>query len=77
MFNNFYNDMISLSTDTKNQNSDGSVNWNYVDSEMFEKYQVILDGETYTEYLDKAADIFESTEIQYLTNNANHAIVYK
>jgi len=30
---------------------------------MFEKYQVILDGETYTEYLDKAADIFESTEI--------------
>jgi hypothetical protein len=55
--------MINLSTDTKNQNNDGSVNWNYVDSEMFEKYQVILDGETYTEYFDKAADIFDSTQI--------------
>ena len=60
MFDNFYNDMINLTNENENQNPDGSVNWNFVDSDMFEKYQVILDGETYSEYFDKAADIVES-----------------
>jgi|SaaInl85LU_5_DNA_1037374.scaffolds.fasta_scaffold159232_1 hypothetical protein len=60
MFDNFYNDMINFTNENENQNPDGSVNWNFVDSDMFEKYQVILDGETYSEYFDKAADIVES-----------------
>ena len=60
MFDNFYNDMINLTNE--NQNPDGSIDWNFVDSDMFEKYQVILDGETYSAYFDKAADIIESTE---------------
>ena len=60
MFDNFYNDMINFTNESENQNPDGSVNWNFVDSDMFEKYQVILDGETYSEYFDKAADIVES-----------------
>ena len=62
MFDNFYNDLICFATENENKNPDGSVNWNFVDSDMFEKYQVILDGETYSAYLDKAADIIESTE---------------
>lgn len=62
MFDNFYNDLIWFATEKENKNPDGSVNWNFVDSDMFEKYQVILDGETYSEYFDKAADIIESTE---------------
>jgi hypothetical protein len=60
MFDNFYNDMINFTNENENKNPDGSVNWNFVDSDMFEKYQVILDGETYSEYFDKAADIVES-----------------
>ena len=62
MFDNFYNDLIWFATEKENKNPDGSVNWNFVDSDMFEKYQVILDGETYSAYFDKAADIIESTE---------------
>jgi hypothetical protein len=52
--------MINFTNENENKNPDGSVNWNFVDSDMFEKYQVILDGETYSEYFDKAADIVES-----------------
>jgi hypothetical protein len=60
MFDNFYNDMINFTNENENKNPDGSVNWNFVDADMFEKYQVILDGETYSEYFNKAADIVES-----------------
>ena len=60
MFDNFYNDLVSCASNAENTNSDGTVNWNFVDSDMFEKYQVILDGETYSTYFDKAADIVES-----------------
>lgn len=63
MFDNFYNDMLGTSTKSENTNVDGSINWNYVDSDMFEKYQVILDGETYSDYFDEAADIIESAAI--------------
>lgn len=60
MFDNFYNDLASCASDAENVNVDGTVNWNFVDSDMYEKYQVLLDGETYTEWFDKAADIVES-----------------
>ena len=49
-------------TTAENLNSDGSVNWNFVDADMFEKWQVMLDGDTYTTWFDKAADIVEGVE---------------
>ena len=58
-FNQFYNDMMWTATEPENKNEDGSVNWNFVDSDMFMKWGVLLDGELYTEYFDKAADIME------------------
>ena len=51
--------MMWSATEPENKNEDGSVNWNFVDSDMFMKWGVLLDGELYTEYFDKAADIME------------------
>jgi hypothetical protein len=62
LFNQFYTDMMWAATEPENKNEDGSVNWNFVDSDMFMKWGVLLDGELYTEYFDKAADIMEGVE---------------
>ena len=59
MFDQFYNDLIWFATEAENKNEDGSINWNFVDADMFEKWQVMVDGETYTTWFDKAADIVE------------------
>jgi hypothetical protein len=62
MFQRFYNDLIWAATEAENKNKDGSVNWNFVDSDMFEKWSVMIDGNTYTAWFDKAADIVEGVE---------------
>lgn len=61
-FNSFYNDMIGLISIEDNKKEDGSIEWNFVDSDLFEKWQVILDGETYSEYFDRAADVVEKIQ---------------
>ena len=57
------NDVIEAfnkaTTNPENINSSGGINWNFVDSDMYMKWGVLLDGELYTEYFEKAADIIE------------------
>ena len=59
MFDNFLANMNWFAIQTENLNEDNSIDWNFVDSDMYEKWSVVLDGETYTEWFDKAADIIE------------------
>jgi hypothetical protein len=59
MFDNFLANMNWFANQTENLNEDNSIDWNFVDSDMYEKWSVVLDGETYTEWFDKAADIIE------------------
>jgi len=47
---------------TENWKADNSINWNFVDADMFEHWQVLLDGETYTEWFNKVADEIEGVE---------------
>lgn len=61
-FNFFYNDLIWYATEANNKNEDGTINWNFVDSDMFMKWGVLLDGELYNEWFNKAADIVEGVE---------------
>ena len=63
MFDKFYNDLIWYATMRENKNKDGTVNWNNVDADMYMKWSVLLDGETYTEWFDKAADIVEGVDV--------------
>jgi len=42
---------------TENLNEDHSINWNFVDADMFPKWSVLLDGETYTTMFDEIADM--------------------
>ena len=58
----FCNDMINLTYIPENKKESGKINWNFVDSDLFEKWQVLLDGETYSEYFDRAADMVENTQ---------------
>ena len=59
MFDKFLANMEHSVGMTENLKADNSVNWNFVDSDMYAKWSVLLDGETYTEWFDKAADIIE------------------
>jgi hypothetical protein len=59
MFDKFFTDMKIFMGLKENTNEDGSINWNFIDSDLFMKWSVLLDGETYTEWFDKAADIIE------------------
>ena len=59
MFDKFFTDMKIFIGLKENTNEDGSINWSFIDSDLFMKWSVLLDGETYTEWFDKAADIIE------------------
>jgi len=59
MFDKFFTDMKIFMGLKENTNEDGSINWNFIDNDLFMKWSVLLDGETYTEWFDKAADIIE------------------
>ena len=63
MFALFLDNMKSFATNTENLKADNSINWNYVDADMFEKWQVLVDGETYSEWFNSAADIVEGVEV--------------
>ncbi len=59
MFDKFLENMKHFVSLNENIESDGSINWNFIDSDMYMKWSVLLDGETYTEWFDKSADIIE------------------
>lgn len=59
MFENFCKNLNHYAILAENTQKDGSVNWNFVDADMYNKWSVVLDGETYMTWFDKAADIFE------------------
>ena len=59
MFDKFLENMKHFVSINENIESDGSINWNFIDSDMYMKWSVLLDGETYTEWFDKSADIIE------------------
>ena len=44
---------------TENRNPDDTVNWNFVDADMYTKWSVMLDGETYETWFNRVADEVE------------------
>jgi len=63
MYLKFENDLIWYATMAENKNKDGTVNWNNVDTDMYGAWSIYLDGETYTEWFNKAADIVEGVDV--------------
>jgi len=59
MFDKFRENMLYTTTLKENCNADGSVNWDFVDADMYAKWSVLLDGETYTVWFDRVADEIE------------------
>jgi hypothetical protein len=59
MFDKFLEDMKYYVGMTENLKADNTINWNFIDTDMYGGWSVVLDGETYTEWFDKAADIIE------------------
>lgn len=55
----FITDLQHYATKSENVMDCGSINWNFVDADMFPKWSVLLDGETYTTMFDDAADTIE------------------
>ncbi len=62
MYNRFKTYMIATVEMTDNLNEDGSINWNFVDSDMYMTWSVVLDGEQYTAWFNEAAEEIESNE---------------
>jgi len=59
MFDKFLDNMQHSCVAKENLSTDGSIDWNFVDSDMYSKWSVLLDGKTYTEWFDVAADAIE------------------
>lgn len=62
MFYKFREHMMYAIALTENWKADNSINWNFVDADMFERWQVLIDGETYTAWFNKVADEVEGVE---------------
>jgi hypothetical protein len=62
MFNKFRENMMYVVALDENKYPDDTINWNFVDADMFEKWQVMVDGETYTEWFDRVADEIEGVD---------------
>jgi len=63
MYNRFKTDMIATVEMKDNLNEDGSINWNYVDADMYMTWSVVLDGEQYTAWFDEAANEIEGATV--------------
>lgn len=59
MFYKFRENMLYAVALGENRNSDGTVNWNFVDADMYKKWSVLLNGETYDAWFDRVADEVE------------------
>jgi len=58
----FITDMKQFATRSENVMDCGEIDWNYVDSDMYAKWSVLLDGATYTTMFDEAADIIDGKD---------------
>lgn len=63
MYERFKEDMAITVDMVENINDDGSINWNFVDSDMYHTWSVVLDGEQYTEWFEASADIIERIDV--------------
>ena len=63
MFYKFRENMLYAVALRKNQNSDSTVNWTFVDRDMCTKWSVLLDGETYDTWFDRVADELEGVTV--------------
>jgi hypothetical protein len=63
MFYKFRENMLYAVALGKNKNSDGTANWNLVDSDMYEKWSVLLNGETYDTWFNCVADELEGVTV--------------
>ena len=59
MFDQFRENMLYTTTLQENLRSDSSVNWDFVDTDMYDKWSVLLDSATYMEWFDRVADEIE------------------
>lgn len=59
MFNKFRENMMYVVALDENKYPDDTINWDFVDTDMYMKWSVMLDGETYTEWFNKVADEVE------------------
>lgn len=59
MFNKFRENMMYVVALDENKYPDDTINWDFVDADMYMKWSVMLDGETYTEWFNKVADEVE------------------
>lgn len=65
MFRHFRENMMYVISREQNQNGDGSINWNFVDADMYVKWSVLLDAATYDEWFNRVAD-----EVEGVTQDA-------
>lgn len=63
MYKRFKADMTEAVDMTDNLNKDGSINWSFVDSDMYMTWSVVLDGEQYTAWFDQAAEEIEGAMV--------------
>ena len=59
MFLDFADNMKHFISLKENKNADGTINWNFVDGDMYMKWGVVLDGETYDQWFEKVANWYE------------------
>lgn len=59
MFNQFRENMLYFISRDENKYPDDTINWDFIDADMYMKWSVMLDGETYTKWFDKVADEVE------------------
>ena len=59
LFDMFRKEMIAAINDAENLNDDSSVNWNYVDSDMYEVYGGVLVEPIYYDWFNEVADEIE------------------
>lgn len=62
MFFKFRENMMYAVALSENWKADNSINWDFVDADMFVKWSVLLDSETYVEWFNKVADEVEGVE---------------
>jgi len=59
MFDKFRENMMYAIALVENLKADNSINWDFVDADMYQRWTVLIDGETYTKWFDKVADEVE------------------
>lgn len=59
MFEKFVADMKVCIDNVENLKADNNPNWDHIDADMYAKWSVVIDGETYGMWFDTAADMIE------------------